>query len=172
MKNQPILYHAQSTFTLDTYLEMNRVFTKVRLRKIKLWYYGFLALIIIQFIISRKMEDLIFLVVMGIAFPLFFKFLISFKAKRYYNQSKIFQNKVVDYSFFEDSVEIKQDNGEMIYNYTDIYRLIITKSNLYLSVNGNQALIIEDQANNLELVNFLKDKSNLFNAQKDKIIEC
>ncbi|MGT2808761.1 YcxB family protein [Streptococcus iniae] len=170
MENQPILYKAQATMTLENYLKMNRTFIKVRLRKIKIWYFIFLGLSVIQFLLGRKIEDFIFIIIIGLL-PLLINTIQRFKGKHYYNQTKAIHNNDIEYFFYEDSLKGKQSKGEMLYDYSDLYRLIITENNLYLLVNNRQAMIIDKKTMDADLTNFLKGKSQLFNAKKDKVIE-
>lgn len=99
------------------------------------------------------------------------KGMVSWRAKKYYLQTKSIQNEEIHYSFFQDHFKTVQSKGSASYRYSDIFRMTITDTTIYLFINDIQAFIIEGESVSPELLVFLKNQSKSFSAKKNKIID-
>ncbi|MTB62721.1 YcxB family protein [Streptococcus uberis] len=171
MDNQVPLFEARAQITLETYLAMNRTLFVMKVRKYRLWYCLFLGSVILLLFLSKAYGSFLFLLLFAITFPFIMKGMVSWRAKKYYLQTKSIQNEEIHYSFFQDHFKTVQSKGSASYRYSDIFRMTITDTTIYLFINDIQAFIIEGESVSPELFIFLKNQSKSFSAKKNKIID-
>lgn len=171
MDNQVPLFEARAQITLETYLAMNRTLFVMKVRKYRLWYCLFLGSVILLLFLSKAYGSFLFLLLFAITFPFIMKGMVSWRAKKYYLQTKSIQNEEIHYSFFQDHFKTVQSKGSASYRYSDIFRMTITDTTIYLFINDIQAFIIEGESVSPELFVFLKNQSKSFSAKKNKIID-
>ena len=87
-----------------------------------------------------------FLALFTVLYPVVLWFACRGRARRAWGSNTVLQNAVIHYTFTEGGVEITGANGEQHLDYGQIYRLVETKTNIYLMIADNQGYIIRRDA--------------------------
>lgn len=168
MDSQIPLFEASGKITLETYLALNRALFAMKLRKFRLGYFILMGASLLLLLVWKAYVIFVLLLLFAIFYPFLLMWLAAWK---YFLQTKSIQNQEIRYTFFQDYFSILQSNGTATYHYSEVFRMTITDSALYLFINDIQAFIIERDSVSPELLAFLKKQSKEFSAKKNKVIE-
>lgn len=118
-----------------------------------------LILVEVLFAISYMLKhDATFLFVV-IFFPIFLILLLNYKIKRVYNSSKMAHDLEVNFEFYNDYFMKKDRNGETKIEYSNIHKIIGTKTHFYIMIAENQGYILVKENFPKGLEDFIKNIS-------------
>lgn len=171
MDSQIPLFEASGKITLETYLALNRALFAMKLRKFRLGYFILMGASLLLLLVLKSYVIFGLLLLFAISYPFLLMWLAGWRGKKYFLQTKSIQDKEIQYSFFQYHFKTCQSSGNGSYLYSEVFRMTITDSALYLFINDIQAFIIERGSVSPELLTFLKNQSSSFSAKKNKVIE-
>ena len=82
---------------------------------------------------------------------------IQVNTKKYYNSSKKFAEKEIEFEFNEEEYKIQTDTSNAILKYEDIYRVAENKKAMYIFISMNQAYIIHQDLIGEEMYNQVRE---------------
>lgn len=155
------LYTTQFTYTLDEYVKFNKtaIFTKKKF--IFTITFCIFASILIGYLMTKNIlfSVIIFMITAGFTIPIITVDIKKGIKKTYYS-NKTIDNEISDYKFYETEFTETDSHGSTTFPYTDLTRIIETKTNFYLMIADNQGFIILKDNCSSELISFLRSLKN------------
>ena len=143
------LFTTKSVFTYDEYKKFNWTLDG----KKSFIYFAIICPIIIVLGILAKSWIYITL---GVAFPLIMLATYKHGIRKNFSTNKAAQNLEAVFTFFEDSFTVKDSRSEATLEYSRLYKVIFTKTNVYLMIAKNQGYMLVKENFPEGLEEFLK----------------
>ncbi len=155
-------YETRSQWNIDELKKLNRT-ALFKLHKPYLAFIIFLEVVFVGgLIVSAFIRSGVLMAefaVLLIALPLALVLVTNFRVKKEFRSSKLLQNTVTVFRFYEDRLESASDRGNSFVRYDELYRILETKTNFYLFISKGQALNVIKANCSEELIAFLHEKS-------------
>lgn len=166
-ENNKIIAKCESKYDYETLLQFNKVHSRSQGRNIVVSVIAILLLLFAIFFDS----DIYLRIVAGTISIIWFVEMFSLPylwTKKIYKTSKYTSNTKLNFTFYEDKIElvtIKNDEkmGEAKISYDDIYKVLETKNYMYIYISSNQAYVCSKEKFEGEynkIVQILKNKLN------------
>lgn len=146
-------------YSMINYMERTRVYKIIVNIILSIWTLS----IISRILITNIMLIIFLLVIMIICFIIInTKFFINMSINRVIKNDKYFLNILQEYIFDDNSIQIKNNNGNTKLNYNQIMSVLETNKYIFLYVGANQAFLLnkigteDDRVE--EMINLLKSK--------------
>ncbi len=158
------LYTTQFAYTLDEYIKYNNAVLKSQK--------SFIAVYIIFSLFSFALGALSYHMIKNIVFSIFFAlfffiiFAIEFpvalkkSAKKAYYSNKTLDKNISNYEFFEDKIKETDLHSINTHKYSELTKIIETKTNFYLMIDNARGYIIVKDNCSPELIAFLSELKN------------
>ena len=140
------LFENTTTYTSDVYREFVEFHNKKYNLKYNLYTLFMLALIVfcmvLQFSYSNVSLGILFLLIM-IVFLIWRVFHPFFFVKKEANSDKVKKQLTNTYSFYDNYIEIKNDNDSFNLRYFKLHKVFETENNFYLYINKNYSFVLD-----------------------------
>lgn len=158
------LYTTQFTYTLDEYKKFSNAVNFSKKNKIILSVFFIILSACFGVFIYYFTDDIaysvfgavLFLVCFFITIPRIF----NKASKKIYESSKLINNEINYYEFFEAEMKITDSRSISTISYTDLTKIIENETNFYLMIADNQGFIILKDNCSSELISFLRSLKN------------
>lgn len=81
-------------------------------------------------------------VVLGIAFPIIMFLTYKLQLRKIYKSNKLSDNLEAEFKFYDDRFTVKDARSEATVQYGMLYKVIFTKTNVYLMIAKNQGYML------------------------------
>lgn len=143
------LYQTTTKYTLEEYKRFTRTLLKKRT-------FILVPLLEVLLILMGLLLRNIFLIVFAVIYPFLTAWVQNRQIKKVYFSNKVTQNAEVCFSFYDTYFTETNASGDTRLTYSQLHKVIETKTNVYLMIAQNQGFIL-NKANFPEgLANFLK----------------
>lgn len=115
----------------------------------------FVALIIITFIFKDFSYLIGALIGVIIAIPMSL-IIIKIRMKKLWKSSNYVKDKYMEITFDDEKVSSKMGESSTIVKYSDIYKILETKTHFYILVSQNQGFIVKKANCSQEMIDFIK----------------
>lgn len=144
-ENNEIIAKCETQYDYDTLLQFNKVHSRSQGRNIVV---SIIAILLLLFAIFFD-SDIYLRIIAGTISIIWFVEMFTLPylwAKKIYKTSKYTSDTKLNFTFYEDKMElvtIKKDEkmGEAKISYEDIYKVLETKNYIYLYISANQAYV-------------------------------
>lgn len=140
------LFENTTTYTSDVYREFVEFHNKKYNLNYNLYTLFMLALIVfcmvLQFSYSNVSLGILFLLIM-IVFLIWRVFHPFFFVKKEANSDKVKKQLTNTYSFYDNYIEIKNDNDSFNLRYFKLHKVFETENNFYLYINKNYSFVLD-----------------------------
>lgn len=158
------LYTTQFAHTLEEYIKFNKsaIFTKKKL--IFTMILCAFASIIASYMITKNILLSVIISLIATGFTILIVIVdIKKEIKKAYYSNKTIDNEISDYKFYETEFTETDSHGSTTFPYTDLTRIIETKTNFYLMISNQQGYLIKKDNCSPELIAFLSELKNKIN---------
>ncbi len=165
--NKDIIAKSESVYDSETIKEFNKVHLRLQTSHIIV---SIIAVLLMIYAIFAKDSDIYFRILTGVISILWFAEMLLlpyFWSRKYQKTAKALLDIKVEFNFYNNLIDIvsyKDDNkkGESEIEYTELYKVVDTKDNIYLYVSSNQAYICSKEK-------FSGDYNKISNIFKEKL---
>ncbi len=144
--NKDIIAKSECVYDSDTIKEFNKVHMRSQISHIIV---SIIAILLMIFAIFAKDSDISFRILTGVFSIVWFAEMLLlpyFWSRKYQKTAKALLDVRVEFKFYNNQIDItsyKGDNkkGESQIEYTELYKVLDIRDNIYLYVSSNQAYI-------------------------------
>jgi len=152
------LFTTKTAYTFEEYKKFNYALFSKQLKLPALSGFAFLLwlLIIIYCIAIKEYYAFILAAVTVMIIIFIIPVTLNKSIKKTYYSNKTISKTVCEFEFYEKEIIEKTPDGSMKVKYENLYKIIETKTNLYLMIAQNQGFIIVKENCSPELIEFIK----------------
>lgn len=124
---------------------------------------------IINGTVTNNYENVVIFSLVLILYPILTYIFASKRVKKNYESYKMIHGNTFSYAFYEDYMESDGEKGKSKIQYCDLYKIVETKTNIYLFISSGQAFFVVKSDCSNELIAFLqKLKKEVGNNKNSK----
>ena len=135
------LFKTSTTHTFEEYKKFVLTLEKKRMTVLFVYMIVFLFLSAVLFWFTRSLTSMVCMILFLLYMPLVV-LLQNRSIKKTFYSNKSIQNRQNDIEFYEDHIITKSGNNISEVQYNDIYRIIQTKTNVYLMTAKNGGILL------------------------------
>ena len=152
-------YETKSKWTIDELKKMNKA-ALLGMHKLYLAVIiaieVFLTAGLLMSVYLMDLKLILEFVGMMLILPISLHLITNYRINKSFSTNKIIQNTETTFRFYEDRLETSNDRGTAFVKYTELYRILETKTNFYLFLAKDQAFNIIKADCSPELIAFLQ----------------
>lgn len=142
-----------TTTTSYSYDEYKRFSWNLLLKRSHIIFYIILELFIL--LLGCFMKNIL-LIVFAVIYPIMIFLLQNRQIKKVWKSNKVAQDMLVNFEFYDTYFVEKDKNGNTKLDYSNLHKVIETKTNFYLLIAKNQGFILVKENMPEGLADFLK----------------
>lgn len=152
------IFTTKTAYTLEEYKKFNYALFSKQLKLPLLFGFAFLIWlsILIYCIAAKEYYSLVTAFVIVILIIVIIPVSLNKSIKKTYYSNKMISKTVCEFEFYDKELVEKTPDGSMKVQYENLYKIIETKTNLYLMIAQNQGFIIVKENCTPELIEFIK----------------
>lgn len=135
------LFKTSTTYTFEEYKKFVLTLNKKRMTVLFVYMTVFLFLSAVLFWFTRSLTSMVCMILFLLYMPLVV-LLQNRSIKKTFHSNKSAQNRQDDIEFYEDRMIAKSGNNISEVQYNNLYRIIQTKTNVYLMIAKNQGFVL------------------------------
>ena len=151
------LFKSNTKYNYEEYKKFNYAITSsINKMPVKIVVIMLLFILMAYMYMSRSIHVSLIMLICSIIFPVFLILTIKSNIKRTYSSNKSMQDMDVNFEFYDEYFMYKCKIGDSKIEYKDLYKILETKTNIYLMIAKNQGVILKKENCSEDLIDFIR----------------